>query len=159
GNGSFSNNPVSTPVQAVGVAGATHVAAGTSTTCATTMFATYCWGLNQNGALGDGTTTTQATPVVPQINSTAVATNYDHTCFASTFGFAACSGNNANGQLGNNSTTSSPNPGQITTFRGTTSLAVGVFHSCAVDALGKAYCWGSKGNGQVGNGTSTSTLV
>jgi hypothetical protein len=39
---------------------------GTYHTCAVSGEAAYCWGLNTNGRLGDGTTTQRTTPVSVQ---------------------------------------------------------------------------------------------
>lgn len=73
GNGQLGNNSTtdrSTPVTVTtsGVLSGTvdQINTGTYHTCAVSGEAAYCWGLNTNGRLGDGTTTQRTTPVAVQ---------------------------------------------------------------------------------------------
>src|SRR2546421_440722 len=60
----------------------TDVAAGGDTTCAVRDGLAYCWGRNDYGQLGDGTTVYRAQPVTVQGLKDAVqlAVGGDHTC-------------------------------------------------------------------------------
>ncbi len=64
--------------------------------------ATYCWGFNGSGQLGDGTTTQRLTPT--QVNGgltfTTLAAGSTHTCGVTGAGVALCWGRNSSGQLG-----------------------------------------------------------
>jgi serine/threonine-protein kinase len=67
---------------------------------------TWCWGLNDNGQLGDGTTTNRSFPVqvimangTPLTNVVAIDSGRTHTC-AIANKRALCWGDNTSGQLG-----------------------------------------------------------
>jgi alpha-tubulin suppressor-like RCC1 family protein len=72
----------------------------------------YCWGSNDQGQLGNGTTTDSAEPVPVQGllgPVTALAAGFDFTCAIANQRIV-CWGNNDHGQLGNGSTADSPVP-------------------------------------------------
>lgn len=72
--------------------------AGDRTTCGSARDSDniYCWGINTNGQLGDGTTNTALTPQRIQVT---VGPAGDHTCGLSS-DTAYCWGSNSTGQLG-----------------------------------------------------------
>jgi len=109
GNGSTSTTPSVTPVNVVGLeSGVASVSAGNAYTCAVTSGgAAKCWGSNNTGKLGDGSTVNKATPVdVSGLGSSvaSVSAGLAHTCAVMTSGAAKCWGLNGSGQLGDNST-------------------------------------------------------
>jgi len=92
--------------------GVTAVAAGGGHTCAIKSGALYCWGGNDEGELGDGTTTRRTTPVAVQnmgSGATAVAADGYHTC-AIKSGALYCWGWNYEGELGDGTTTKRTTP-------------------------------------------------
>jgi alpha-tubulin suppressor-like RCC1 family protein len=160
----------STPVDVVGFAasGAAAVAAHASSTCAlTTGGAVQCWGHNDSGQLGDGTTANRSSPVNVSgltAGATAIAVGDDHSCALVGTGSAAsikCWGDNTYGQLGNGgSTTSSLVPVTVTNLGGAPiGVSAGSWTTCALLSSGAVKCWGYNGYGQVGNNDSGSYKV
>lgn len=84
-------------------------------TCVTNMGIAYCWGLNESGQLGDGTSTTRSTPVAVTMSGgtvtgttvepvvgafSTVVTGGSHSCALGGGGVAYCWGASDSGQLG-----------------------------------------------------------
>lgn len=152
-----------TPVDVVGLGGGVGaITAGLNHTCAlTTSGAMKCWGLNDYGGLGDGTTTDRAEPVdVTGLSSgvTAISGGHEHTC-AIVNGGAMCWGLDSEGQVGNG-----VDGGFVRTTprlvsglsSGVKTITAGGTHTCAIVGDGAAKCWGNNGSGQVGDNTNSS---
>ena len=149
---------------------ATDVATGGQHSCAVADGGVRCWGNNNNGQLGNGSTTASLIPlqaVPPGSGATAVAARLYHSC-AVVDGGIKCWGSGASGQLGNGTYESSSTPVQaIPANSGVTAIATGYYfdwnwydqsHSCAVVA-GGVQCWGAGGLGQLGNGATNSSSI
>jgi alpha-tubulin suppressor-like RCC1 family protein len=96
-------------------AGVTAIAAGYSLTCAVVNGSARCWGFNDFGSLGDGSTTDSSVPVQVKgltAGVTAVSPGAWQSC-ALVGGNVHCWGHNGFGQLGNNTTTNSLVPVQV----------------------------------------------
>lgn len=150
-----------TPVAVVGLAsGVAAIAAGASHSCAvTTTGGVKCWGRNDRGQLGDGTTTKRLAPVgVSGLASgvLALALGEYHTCALLAAGGVKCWGDNDDGQLGDGGNTERHTPVNVSGLAGASAVAAGDYHSCAL-ASGGMVCWGYNGNGQLGNGTTTAS--
>jgi alpha-tubulin suppressor-like RCC1 family protein/Tol biopolymer transport system component len=149
-----------TPVEVPGLAaGVQRIVAAVSHTCAITAGgAAKCWGRNDNGQLGDGTTTRRlgvAADVVGLDSGVrSIAADYDHSCAVNTAGAAVCWGRNYGGQLGDGSLSDSAVPVQVFGLTsGIASVGTGETHSCALTEAGGVLCWGINGFGQLGDGS------
>jgi alpha-tubulin suppressor-like RCC1 family protein len=119
-----------------------------------------CWGNNDYGQLGDGTSATHATPVDVLYLSGAVshAVGDAHSCALINNGHIQCWGHNNLGQLGNGTSGVSANSAtrvDVTGIADANTLVAGVFHTCVKTTVGTAKCWGYNGYGTLGNGTTT----
>ena len=139
------------------------ISTGSGDTCAITDGGgAKCLGDNSDGQLGDGTTTSSATPVdVTGLTSgvAAIAAGSSHTCAVTSGGGARCWGFNGNGELGNGTTTSSLTPIDVSGLTsGVVAIATGNTYSCALTTAGGVKCWGYNGAGKfLGNGSFTNS--
>jgi len=119
--------------------------------------AAYCWGNNELGQLGDGSTGSHVypTPVVGSIRYTAISGGGGHTCAVATTGAAYCWGLNLSGQLGDGTQRDRSTPVSVTGGKSWIALSAGGTHSCGIATDGLAYCWGWNASGQLGDGTTT----
>jgi alpha-tubulin suppressor-like RCC1 family protein len=154
-------------------AGFASVTVGGSHSCGLTATGVaYCWGSNQVGQLGTGSTEPQGcssgtstwscstTPVAVAGGLTFASLTEGtlwHTCGLTATGVAYCWGLNAYGEIGDGTKTQRTTPVAVVapglTFA---SLTAGQSHTCGLTATGAAYCWGSNEYGQLGDGTNTS---
>jgi large repetitive protein len=143
------------------------IAIGEAHTCAlTNVGQVLCWGLNDYGQLGNGTTTNSSVPQ-PVIelphDVISISAGANSTCALTNAGVVWCWGGNAAGQLGDGTYTQSSEPVQVSDVTGTAALnevaviSSGRDHACAATAAGAAYCWGDNSTGELGNGTDTSS--
>ena len=118
-----------------------------------------CWGPNESGQLGDGTTVASTVPVnvLNVTNAVSVSTGDSHSCALLATGAVQCWGSNASGRLGTGSTTpaSSATPVSVSTVTNAVSISLGSSHSCAVLATGTVVCWGLNTSGQLGDASTT----
>ena len=140
--------------------GVAAIAAGGRHTCALlTAGGVRCWGYNEFGQLGDGTTTDRWTPVdVAGLPAAIVAISLggNFTCALARDGRVFCWGDDSGGQLGDGGSSErlAPRPVLVPGLpEGITAVAAGYYHVCAIAADATVVCWGANDSGQLGDGT------
>jgi alpha-tubulin suppressor-like RCC1 family protein len=150
------------PVAVSGITNATQITAGSAHTCALLSGGQIdCWGNNDRGRLGNGTTTSSDVPVAVSgiTNATQITAGGGQTCALLSGGQIDCWGNNDFGDLGNGTTTSSDVPVAVSGITNATQITAGNDHTCALLSGGQIDCWGYGAAGELGNGTTTSSDV
>lgn len=120
----------------------------------------YCWGRNDRGQLGNGTTGDGSVVPVRVLNLAGTVTRIEsggrHTCALTEDGRLQCWGWNASGQLGDGETRDRPVGGSVQGLEErVVDFSAGDSHTCAVLESGAVMCWGFNASGQVGDGTTT----
>jgi alpha-tubulin suppressor-like RCC1 family protein len=131
-------------------------------TCALTASGTaYCWGRNNAGHLGDGTTEERHVPTLVDgdLLFSSITAAGDYTCGLSRAGDAYCWGWNGYGQLGSEAAGDAVRPVRVAGDIAFRALTAGHHHACGLDAAGNAHCWGSNSLGQLGTGNQTPSDV
>ena len=124
------------------------------------------WGNNNQGQLGDGTTTDRHTPVfvdlsilAPGENVIAAAGGEDHSFALTSTGRVLAWGNNLWGNLGDGTTVTHHTPVQVSLPLGVTATAItaGYNEGYALTSDGRILAWGLNNVGQLGDGTHTNS--
>lgn len=126
----------------------------------------YCWGLNAEGQLGDGTNTTTGAPVrvaqgdVPSgVRLVQISGGVAHTCALGSDGNAYCWGKGDRGRLGAGDEDWSNTPRRVVQGERPggvkfTQVSAGYWHSCGLGSDGAIYCWGANESGTLGDGST-----
>jgi alpha-tubulin suppressor-like RCC1 family protein len=133
-----------------------HVAAGSQFTCGlTTGDEVFCWGRNDAGQLGTGSTagsSSTPTEIAGDRTYRQVRAGVGNVaCAISTTRDAFCWGS---GRLGNASN-SSRTPVKVSRNLDWLQLSVGSNYVCGITTIREAWCWGVNNRGQLGDGTTT----
>ena len=133
------------------------------------------WGANEQGQLGNGTTTSSDLPAPVTGLGDGVATisaGSTHSLALLTSGAVEAWGENGSGQLGNGTTTGpetcpsgfslvacATTPGTVTGLSGVRSISAGGGSSFALLKVGTIMSWGSNFAGALGNGATADSAV
>ncbi len=173
GDGSYDARTFASPVSDISTGLAVSVG-GPGHTCA--ILATgniRCWGHNNWGQLGAGTSMKAFQPVSvsgPGGQGTLsgvleVTAGSNHSCALKTDNTVWCWGSNSSGQLGDNTNERSffpvqtRGPGGPGFLQDVVALSATGGHTCAVLTDSTAWCWGLNSTGQLGDGSTTSAFV
>lgn len=154
------------------------ISAGVVSSCGlSTSGAAYCWGTNDLGRIGDGTTQDNLSPVPVSgaLHFSALRAASLQICGLATDGAAYCWGSNLFGALGSGTTSApqmcyssdwadegvgnqpcSPSPTPVSGGLRFVALSSGLTTAtCALTADGAAYCWGYNRDDELGSGSTT----
>jgi alpha-tubulin suppressor-like RCC1 family protein len=165
GDGSTSNSDTPVKVKLPTGARVKALAAGGVHSLAVTSDGLFAWGVNDDGQLGDGTTTNRDTPVRIFIlvrgrslgHVTSLFAGCSHSLVLFSRGALFAWGDNTFGQLGDGTSTSSDKPVGVALPAGARVRAVsaGCTDSYALTAKGSLLAWGYNGFGELGDGSDT----
>ena len=169
GNNSTTNSNI--PVNVYNYGGSSKfqaISAGLLHTCAIYSYGgDMCWGDNQYGEIGDGSTTNRLIPTNSlEITAAVIVAGQNFTCDLDPFYGLECWGWNFEGELGDGNTLGSTTPMHVISLDplqiNTISASVDNGfpeggHTCALTNSGWIYCWGDDSEGELGNGAITTT--
>jgi cysteine-rich repeat protein len=153
------------PMRVIGLSsGVAGICSGEDFACALLEDASVsCWGYNEDGQLGNGTTDMGVSPVgVSGLSSgaTAVSCGSFHACAVLETGGVRCWGWNDYGQLGDGTLEDRLAPVDVAGLAsGVEAVGAGHRHTCALLAAGEIRCWGGNSRGQLGDGTTVDRLA
>jgi alpha-tubulin suppressor-like RCC1 family protein len=162
GDGATTDSSVPVAVDTSGVLAGktlTKLAGGETSTCALdTSGAAYCWGDNDLGELGDGTTANSTVPVAVDLAGkvlTSITGGVDARTFCAldSTGSAYCWG------FRNSDVPTPVGTDGALAGKTLTQISTSGFHTCALDTAGAAYCWGDNYYGELGDGTTVNSSV
>jgi len=149
------------PVAVTGITSAIALGVGSGQDCAVLSdHSVTCWGDNQYGGLGNGSsaaTSTVPVAVVGATSASSLAGGIVGECSLSMSGTVSCWGYGTDGELGNGASMNATTPVSVTGVSGAQALGAGWYHTCAIPTGGKVQCWGMGTNGQLGNGNTASS--
>ena len=145
------------PNNVPGISTAISISAGENHTCATLADGKVkCWGLNNFGQLGQGTTGgSSAAPVfvTGMASAISVSAGSSHTCAVLANGSVQCWGQG--GRLGTILASTSATPVEVSGIGNARSVSAGADHTCALLSTGAVKCWGRNDFSQLGNNRTT----
>ena len=171
GDGSTSVRNVPTQVTFADNKTALTVGAGKRHTCAILNDnSLVCWGRNEEGQLGVGSSSNQVctssniacikTPAAVDLGTDrtakSIAMGEYHTCAILDDNSVKCWGQNAYGQVGDGSTTQRDTPVAVSLPAGRTAVSIhaGWENTCAILDDNSVFCWGENLYGQLNDGTT-----
>jgi alpha-tubulin suppressor-like RCC1 family protein len=147
----------------VGLSGATAIGTGYEYSCALVHGTVECWGLGDDGQLGNGSYANGANSAPVKVKGisgvTAISVGYDAACALLAGGKVDCWGYGENGQLGNGTFDDSDVPVRTAGISGVKTISAGYDGTCALFGSGHVDCWGDDFYGEAGIGQTGLSLT
>jgi alpha-tubulin suppressor-like RCC1 family protein len=122
-----------------------------------------CWGKNDHGQLGDGSTTERAKPTEVEsgdLTWASVSAGHEHTCGVTLDHRLYCWGNDYPANLATERGTSPLSPSEVVPADDDwLTVSVGSTHACAIKTDRRLFCWGRNNHAQIGNGERTNAYI
>ncbi|MDY0004163.1 MAG: hypothetical protein RBU30_22885 [Polyangia bacterium] len=120
----------------------------------------WCWGANDRGQLGDGTTQPSILPkrVLLGMPVLDISAGEGFTCAVLSNASLNCWGKNDKGQLGDGTIVDRLAPTLVPGLVDLRQVAAGGSHACAMTNAGALYCWGMNDKGQLGDASTVDKL-
>jgi alpha-tubulin suppressor-like RCC1 family protein len=159
--------------------GVTGLTAGAEFTCAVlNTGSAQCWGRNDHGQLGDGSSTARLVPAqvsgldgtaFPASHAATLSAGDDHTCAIRGDQSLVCWGNGSDGEIGDGSGSDRQTPTGVVNMGAPPSAvtAIGSFikslsasrqNTCVVLIDTTVYCWGDNSHDQLGDGIGATSV-
>ncbi len=162
GYGGTSNRNIPAKVNLPGQRSAIAISTGTYMTCAiTTDGMGYCWGENDEGQLGNGTTNSRRTTPVEVLfpsgyTPVSISAGDDFSCALMDNRKVMCWGENNDGRLGQGPLATDDETTPVWVIMGDSETAhfldIGTKSACMILDSGETKCWGTNEEGQIGQG-------
>ena len=167
GNGQTAAANVLAPTAVSGGTKFKQISAGSAHTCALRVSDArgMCWGLQDNGRLGNGTTAAGTVSAPVQVVASPlfeISAGQAHSCGIMSDANdrrAVCWGANADGQLGTGNQSESGSAELVANGYRYIGIRAGFMHTCGVTVAGDAFCWGRQDGGRLGNNTSAGAVI
>jgi alpha-tubulin suppressor-like RCC1 family protein len=117
----------------------------------------YCWGQNDLGQIGDGTTVDKDRPTFVGNDYVHVDSGFGQSCGLKSDNTLYCWGSNFSGAVGDGTTTHKTSPTLIGTDFSQTIVTGS--SSCGLKLDNTLYCWGKNDFGQLGDGTTVNKTI
>jgi alpha-tubulin suppressor-like RCC1 family protein len=149
-------------------------ATGNAHSCDIEAGRAYCWGENDYGQLGDGSTVSSSMPVAVSTRGVLAGKTLTQisagggagldTCALDSAGAVYCWGSGFDGALGDGGTAGSAVPVAVDVHgvlhgQTVTQISAGADGACVLDSAGAAYCWGDNDYGELGDDTTADSSV
>lgn len=150
------------PKLVAGLKGVTAVALGGDHSCVLLQDGSAtCWGDNEKGQLGDGSSAKKHAPakVKGLVGVVELALGRDHTCARLGDATVQCWGGNGAGQLGDGTTKDRRVPAVVPGVAGAAAIVAAGDRTCARLESGSVLCWGDDADGAIGGANPSPTAV
>lgn len=148
------------PIQVANAPAFRHISSGDGDlTCGTTADSTaYCWGANDFGQVGAGSSAVAVpdpTLVAGGLKFIAISPTYDHTCGIVVGGAAWCWGSNADGQLGDSAASGATSNIPVAVAGGHVFQTLSTMdnYTCGLTSDAGPVCWGNVPDGAAAHST------